>query len=413
MPMAVERESTTVTRCSPTWEAASRAASVVLDSSDDRWMETSRSAPATEAAAVGRDEVTGRGPGGGDALAARRQSAGDVVRADLAALPARAAGEDDVQRHDLDVVLLDQRGRQVGRRISDDGDGHPARLVRGRAGTDGTSRGRGAVRRRRRRRSRAPGRSPRDGRPPGRPPRCVAAAATGIPGPSARSRRSWSGAEEPALVGAEAQHPLHQPPGGPAVRDDDGDVGRRQVDQRGERPLADRGRCSSPPRSTTGWPEIQAAYWSGNRSATSSRVSPSHEPMPCSRRRGSRSSGTSSRSVSAAAVSTARCEVAGHDDGGAAGQPGGQQVRRDRGDLPRARPRPAADRAAPGSGRRRSTPCGRAATPPRCGPAARERRAGRTASPPGRLRGGRLPGPARALSTNGIVGQSFQSRSSA
>ena len=46
MPMAVDRESTTVTRCSPTWEAASRAASVVLDSSDDRWMETSRSASA-------------------------------------------------------------------------------------------------------------------------------------------------------------------------------------------------------------------------------------------------------------------------------------------------------------------------------------------------------------------------------
>jgi hypothetical protein len=45
MPMAVERESTTVTRCSPTCEAASRAASAVLDSSEDRWMETSRSAP--------------------------------------------------------------------------------------------------------------------------------------------------------------------------------------------------------------------------------------------------------------------------------------------------------------------------------------------------------------------------------
>ena len=44
-----DRVSTTVTTCSPTCEAASRAASEVLDSSDDRWMETSRSAPSSSA----------------------------------------------------------------------------------------------------------------------------------------------------------------------------------------------------------------------------------------------------------------------------------------------------------------------------------------------------------------------------
>ena len=40
-PIAADRESTTVTMCSPTWEAASRAASQVPDSSEERWMETS------------------------------------------------------------------------------------------------------------------------------------------------------------------------------------------------------------------------------------------------------------------------------------------------------------------------------------------------------------------------------------
>jgi hypothetical protein len=48
-PMAADRESTTVTMCSPTCDAASRAASHVPDSSDERWMDTSRSAPSSRA----------------------------------------------------------------------------------------------------------------------------------------------------------------------------------------------------------------------------------------------------------------------------------------------------------------------------------------------------------------------------
>ena len=44
-----ERESTTVTMCSPTCEAANRAASDVPESSAERWIETSRSAPASSA----------------------------------------------------------------------------------------------------------------------------------------------------------------------------------------------------------------------------------------------------------------------------------------------------------------------------------------------------------------------------
>jgi hypothetical protein len=48
-PMAADRVSTTVTMCSPTWEAANRAASEVPESAEDRWMETSRSAPPSSA----------------------------------------------------------------------------------------------------------------------------------------------------------------------------------------------------------------------------------------------------------------------------------------------------------------------------------------------------------------------------
>src|SRR4051812_45375973 len=46
-PIAVDRESTTVTRCSPTWDAAIRAASQVPESSAERWMDTTRWAPAS------------------------------------------------------------------------------------------------------------------------------------------------------------------------------------------------------------------------------------------------------------------------------------------------------------------------------------------------------------------------------
>jgi hypothetical protein len=49
LPIAADRESTTVTMCSPTCEAASRAASQVPDSSDERWTETSFSAPSSRA----------------------------------------------------------------------------------------------------------------------------------------------------------------------------------------------------------------------------------------------------------------------------------------------------------------------------------------------------------------------------
>ena len=83
-----------------------------------------------QAPAVGGDEVPRGGPGGRDGLAAHREGPGDVLGADLAPLPPGAAGEHDVERHDLDVVLLEDRGGKVGRRIGDDGDGHPARLAR-------------------------------------------------------------------------------------------------------------------------------------------------------------------------------------------------------------------------------------------------------------------------------------------
>jgi hypothetical protein len=64
--MAADRVSTTVTMCSPTCDAARRAASQVPESSEDRWMETTRSAPssrarryaATKSPGVGREVDT-------------------------------------------------------------------------------------------------------------------------------------------------------------------------------------------------------------------------------------------------------------------------------------------------------------------------------------------------------------------
>ena len=338
------------------------------------------------------------------------ESAGDVVRADLAALPARAAGEDDVQRHDLDVVLLDQRGRQVGRRIGDDGDGHPARLVRRPQRTDGTSRGRGAVRRPRRRRSRAPGRSPRDGRPPGTPrtlcrcsrhrdPWTVSSLQAQLVR-GAKSRRWWG--SRPSI------RSISRPAVPPCVTTTATSAGGRSTSAASARSPTAAG--ASPPRSTTGCPEIQAAYWSGNRSATSARVSPSqraHAVLAQSRlaqQRDVEEIGERRRRVDGP------LEVAGHDDGAAAGQPGGQHGRR------------AGDLLAPDLVQRRielpleaagDVPL-RPAVPPHHHGADRQRGERREVGTRHRpVVSGAGEEPARELSTNGMVGQSFQSRSSA
>ena len=83
--MAAERESTTVTRCSPTWAAASRAASHVPDSSA-RQVHRDDAVGAGVQARAGRPATKspGVGPGGGDPLAADGERPGDVVRPDVA-----------------------------------------------------------------------------------------------------------------------------------------------------------------------------------------------------------------------------------------------------------------------------------------------------------------------------------------
>ena len=193
------------------------------------------------------------------------------------------------------------------------------------------------------------------------------------------------GAEDATVLGAQVQEPFEQAPGRAAVGDDDGDrtprAGRpaRPAPARRPRP------GSSPPRPRTGRPAIQSAYCSGYRSATSSRVSPSQQPMPCSRSR--------------ASSAERHAEEVGEGRGGLAPSGRGRWRRRRRppvgspaatsraadGRLPACPSRRGAGRAGPGSGRRRSTRSGRAATAPAAAPRAGQGRAGHrpvVSSPP-------------------------------
>ena len=207
---------------------------------------------------------------------------------------------------------------EVRRRIGDYGDGHRARLARRvhRPAAAGASVGSGRLTARRRhppgvqRRASgigAPGAgvgpTPSTAPPAAAAPSCCgAAAATDRPAPSARSMRSW-----PTLRtrgGARGPRPssrsISRPAVPPCVTTTAVPTGGSSASAASARSATAAG--SSPPRPRTGRPAIQSAYCSGNRSATSARVRPSQEPMPCSRNRASSRSGTPRRPVS-----TGRC----------------------------------------------------------------------------------------------------------
>ena len=126
-PAVIERESTTRTSRSPSSAlAAFWADCIVADSSDERLMHTTASAPAC----CWRRNAASNVPGAGAAVSGSTRRRGElrveVVDAELAAVVELLVAEADRERHDLDAVLRDLLVGEVAAAVGDDAYGHGA-----------------------------------------------------------------------------------------------------------------------------------------------------------------------------------------------------------------------------------------------------------------------------------------------
>ena len=174
--------------------------------------------------------------------------------------------------------------------------------------------------------------------------------------------------------------------------------------------------ASSPRRPRTGRPAVQSAYCSGNRSATSARVRPSQRPHAVLAQPGVQAERDAEETGERRRGLDRPAQVAGHDHGVVRRQPRGDQAGRPQRPA-RGPPRPAGGRAGPGSGPvafHSVRPC-RHSTSRGTASGAGLEVTGRSSPRRPSADPTRGVGVARRrlVSTNGMVGQSFHSRSRA
>ena len=121
----IDRESTTRTSSVPSKAfAAVRADWSVADSSDDRLMHTTASAPAVGCSPEGVLERAGRRCGCLGKLLGLRQSPVELRHAEIDAIGELLGAEPDRERNDVDVELVGLVLGQVAGAVGDDAHGH-------------------------------------------------------------------------------------------------------------------------------------------------------------------------------------------------------------------------------------------------------------------------------------------------